>query len=209
MPVVEQEIHAMLFQLNWKRRALRHFLYDLDFADAHFESAGCALFRADFSRRNDARFLRQPFQCFKRFRALFQRAHALDNSSSIAENRKDQLAGLAQIVEPALDRHLLPVVFSRLFNRDRRHCALRCKSGLRRVYSNLLGYRAWAIFCESATGRSTRYNVRPEGTMSNSSQSRRDFIATTSIGLIGAAAIPSERAPTQNPSEPTAGAPPA
>ena len=45
--------------------------------------------------------------------------------------------------------------------------------------------------------------------MSNSSQSRRDFIATTSIGLIGAAAIPAEQAPTQNPSEPTAGAPPA
>jgi Asp-tRNA(Asn)/Glu-tRNA(Gln) amidotransferase A subunit family amidase len=45
--------------------------------------------------------------------------------------------------------------------------------------------------------------------MSNSSQSRRDFIATTSIGLIGAAAIPAGQAPTQNPSEPTAGAPPA
>ena len=45
--------------------------------------------------------------------------------------------------------------------------------------------------------------------MSNSPQSRRDFIATTSIGLLGAAAIPAEQAPTQNPSEPTAGAPPA
>jgi len=45
--------------------------------------------------------------------------------------------------------------------------------------------------------------------MSQSSQSRRDFIATTSIGLLGAAAIPAEQAPTQNPSEPTAGAPPA
>jgi len=45
--------------------------------------------------------------------------------------------------------------------------------------------------------------------MSNPSQSRRDFIATTSIGLIGAAANPIEQAPTQNPSEPTAGAPPA
>jgi Asp-tRNA(Asn)/Glu-tRNA(Gln) amidotransferase A subunit family amidase len=45
--------------------------------------------------------------------------------------------------------------------------------------------------------------------MSQSPQSRRDFIATTSIGLIGAAAISIEQAPTQNPSEPTAGAPPA
>src|SRR2546430_12635372 len=47
------------------------------------------------------------------------------------------------------------------------------------------------------------------GTMSNSSESRRDCIATTSIGLMGAAAIPAGQAPTQNPSEPTAGAPPA
>jgi Asp-tRNA(Asn)/Glu-tRNA(Gln) amidotransferase A subunit family amidase len=47
--------------------------------------------------------------------------------------------------------------------------------------------------------------------MSQSSQSRRDFIAATSIGLIGAAAVPSAQAPTQsqNPVEPTAGAPPA
>ena len=49
------------------------------------------------------------------------------------------------------------------------------------------------------------------GDMKHSSQSRRDFIATTSIGLIGAAAIPTEQTPTQSqqPSTPPAGAPPA
>jgi len=47
--------------------------------------------------------------------------------------------------------------------------------------------------------------------MSHSSQSRRDFIANTSIGLIGAAALPNAQAPaqSQNPVTPTAGAPPA
>jgi Asp-tRNA(Asn)/Glu-tRNA(Gln) amidotransferase A subunit family amidase len=47
--------------------------------------------------------------------------------------------------------------------------------------------------------------------MSHSSQSRRDFIANTSIGLIGAAALPDAQAPaqSQNPVTPTAGAPPA
>ncbi|HLK05781.1 MAG TPA: amidase [Candidatus Acidoferrum sp.] len=47
--------------------------------------------------------------------------------------------------------------------------------------------------------------------MSQSSQSRRDFIATTSIGLLGAAALPGAQAgvQSQNPTEPTAGAPPA
>lgn len=49
------------------------------------------------------------------------------------------------------------------------------------------------------------------GNMSHSSQTRRDFIATTSVGLIGAAALSSEQAPgqSQNPTEPPAGAPPA
>ena len=47
--------------------------------------------------------------------------------------------------------------------------------------------------------------------MSRSSQSRRDFIASTSFCLIGAAALPNTEAPTQsqNPTEPPAGAPPA
>ncbi len=47
----------------------------------------------------------------------------------------------------------------------------------------------------------------PGGNMSHSSRSRRHFIATTSIGLIGAAALPD--AQSQNPAESTAGAPPA
>ncbi len=46
--------------------------------------------------------------------------------------------------------------------------------------------------------------------MSESSQSRRNFITTTSIGLLGAAALKPEQAPqSQNAAEPTAGAPPA
>jgi len=47
--------------------------------------------------------------------------------------------------------------------------------------------------------------------MSHSSQSRRDFIAATSIGLLGAAALPKHETsiPTQEPTAPTAGAPPA
>src|SRR5579859_588021 len=47
------------------------------------------------------------------------------------------------------------------------------------------------------------------GDMTHSSQTRRDFIATTSVGLIGAAALPIDQAPSQEPSTPPAGAPPA
>src|SRR5579859_2299782 len=49
------------------------------------------------------------------------------------------------------------------------------------------------------------------GTMAHSSQTRRGFIATTSVGLIGAAALPESQAPppSQEPSAPPAGAPPA
>src|SRR5215470_19810572 len=47
------------------------------------------------------------------------------------------------------------------------------------------------------------------GIMPPSSQSRRNFIATTSVGLIGASALSSEQALTQEPNTPPAGAPPA
>src|SRR5262249_55336548 len=66
--------------------------------------------------------------------------------------------------------------------------------------------RAGCLFAAEAG-----YNVAPGGTMSHSSKSRRDFIRTTSVGLIGAAAIPqnSAAAPSQEPTSPPAGAPPA
>src|SRR5215813_4330091 len=49
------------------------------------------------------------------------------------------------------------------------------------------------------------------GTMAHSSHSRRHFIATTSVGLIGAATLPEIQnpPPTQEPTTPPAGAPPA
>src|SRR5262249_52296971 len=57
-----------------------------------------------------------------------------------------------------------------------------------------------------------RYNSAPRGeNMPHSSQSRRDFIATSSLGLIGAAALPQSQAnaQAQAPTAPPAGAPPA
>jgi Asp-tRNA(Asn)/Glu-tRNA(Gln) amidotransferase A subunit family amidase len=68
------------------------------------------------------------------------------------------------------------------------------------------------VLCETAFPPSTGYNVGPGGTMSDSSQSRRDFITTTSIGLVGAAASLQAGQSTTQPQSPTvppAGAPPA
>src|SRR5579871_2669237 len=111
----------MLFELNRKRCIFRNLLHNLKLADANFESAGSALLRTDLPRDDDARFLRQSFESFKRPGAFLQRAHTLNDSGAVTKNWKDQLAGLAQIVEPALDRDFLAVEFPCLFDRDCRH----------------------------------------------------------------------------------------
>jgi len=49
MALIEQEIDAMLFELDGEGRAFQNFLDDLDFGDADFVAAGGALFRADFA----------------------------------------------------------------------------------------------------------------------------------------------------------------
>src|ERR1700674_5883032 len=57
MALIEQEIDAMLFELDGERRAFGDFLDDLDFGDADFVAAGGALFRADFAGHDDTGFL--------------------------------------------------------------------------------------------------------------------------------------------------------
>jgi hypothetical protein len=66
--LVEQEIDAMLFELNGKRRALRNLLDNLNVADTDFVASGRALFGPNFSADNDAGFLREAFQRLESFR---------------------------------------------------------------------------------------------------------------------------------------------
>jgi len=43
VPLVEQEIDAVFFELNGEGRGVRNALDDLNFGDAHFVAAGGAL----------------------------------------------------------------------------------------------------------------------------------------------------------------------
>ena len=147
--MIEEKIDAVLFELNWKRRALRNFLLDLDFAHADFEAAGRALLAADLSRDDDAGFLRQPLQRFERFRVLLERADPLNDSRAIAKNRKQQFPRLTQVIQPPLQGDFLPVILSSLFDGDRRHREVLCPNAKRQVYQR-------AVLSTNLSGRRQR-----------------------------------------------------
>ena len=121
MPVIEQEIDAMLLELDRVGRVVRDALHDFDRGDLDFESAGRALIGVDAPGDDHAGFLRQPAQRFECRRLVFQRDDALDRSRAVAENGEEQFAGFAQVVQPAAQRDFLPVVLSDILNGDYRH----------------------------------------------------------------------------------------
>ncbi len=122
--LVEQEIDAVLFELDGEGCGFRNALDDLDFGDAHFVPAGSALLGANLSRYNDAGLLREPLKRFESLRIFFERADALNDASAVPKDREDQLAGFANVVEPAADGDFLAVVFPCVFNGDRGHGGL-------------------------------------------------------------------------------------
>ena len=59
MALVEQEIDAVLFELDRVRLRFRNALDHFDAADVNFVSAGRARFGLNFAGGDDARFLRE------------------------------------------------------------------------------------------------------------------------------------------------------
>ena len=96
---------------------------NFDLADADFVTAGRAFFRADFAGDDDAGFLCQAFQRFECFGILFQRTDALDDAGAVAEDREEQFAGFAQVIEPAFERNFLAVIPADLLDGDGGHLA--------------------------------------------------------------------------------------
>ena len=84
--MVEQKIDAMLFELNGKRRGIRHSLDNLNLADANLVTAGSTLLRANLTGNDDARFLRQALQRLERLGIFLQRANALDDAGAIEKS---------------------------------------------------------------------------------------------------------------------------
>ncbi len=124
MALVEQKIDAVLFELNRIGIGVWNALDDFNAADMNFEAARRALFGVNFSRDDDAGFLRQSFERFEGFRLFFQRDDALDDAGAVAKNREEEFSRFAQVVEPAANRDGLSGEVSGLFDVDDGHWGL-------------------------------------------------------------------------------------
>src|SRR5258706_15478924 len=92
MPLIQQEIDAVLFQLNGVRSVIGDALHDFNRRDLNFEPARSAFIGMDASRDDHAGLLRKSSQRLERHRLILQRYHALDRSRAVAKNREKKFA---------------------------------------------------------------------------------------------------------------------
>jgi hypothetical protein len=116
-----QEVGAVFFGCDGVGIGFGHALHDLDVRDIEFVAAGRALVGANFSFDDDAGFLGEALQGAESFRILLESANALNDASAIAKDGEEQLAGFAKVVEPTTKGDFLPVMISRLIDRDDGH----------------------------------------------------------------------------------------
>ena len=121
VPVVQQKIHPVLLELNRVGSVVRNALHHFDRRDLNFKPARSALIGVNFPGDDDARFLRQAMKCFECCRLLLQRHDALNRSRAVAEDRKNEFSGFAQVVEPAAQCDFLSVVLTDILNGYYRH----------------------------------------------------------------------------------------
>ena len=113
MPVLHQEIDAVLFQRDGIGIVLRNALDHLHIGDVQFVAAGSALVGANLAFNNHARFLGQAFDGIEDFGGDRILGHdALNHAGAIAKLREQQLPALAQVVEPAANGDALALVLA-------------------------------------------------------------------------------------------------
>ncbi len=104
MPVVHQKFDAVLLRCDRIRICFRDFGRMVRALHVHLEAARRASFRAKAAPHNERRLLRQMLQFLKQLFGQFVfQCDALQQSGAVAQNGKNDLAGLAQVVEPAGD----------------------------------------------------------------------------------------------------------
>ena len=89
MPLIEQEIDAVLLELNGVRGRLGNPLDHFDSAHVYFVTARGALFGVNLARNHDARLLRETLECGKCLGVFFERDDALHHARAVAKNRKE------------------------------------------------------------------------------------------------------------------------
>ncbi len=100
--MLHQELDSVLLGRDGIRIVGIDALQNLRIADVHFVSAGSALIGPHLAGDDHAGFLGQPLDRLEQFgRDGVLGDDALNNAAAVAENREQQFAALAQVVEPA------------------------------------------------------------------------------------------------------------
>src|SRR6266849_3512966 len=103
VPAVEQEIYAVLFQLNRVGVVFGDALHDFERRHRNLVAARGARIGLDAAGDDDAGLLRESPQRLENLRALLLRYHALDHSRAVTEDGKEQLTRFPQVVEPSAE----------------------------------------------------------------------------------------------------------
>src|SRR5208337_3796936 len=120
MTMVHQELDAVLFEgdgirvLDWDQ------LLDLEVGHIQLEAARSTFVRAHLAADSQRRFLGQvayPLKELRRNGALHH--HTLNQARAVAEERKQKLAALSQVIEPPLDKNFLANVIRYASNLNR------------------------------------------------------------------------------------------
>src|ERR1044071_4640078 len=111
MAVLHQKIRAVFFARDGKWLVFRNALHYLHIAYVQLVAARRAPVGAAFSGNDHAGFVRQVLERVEYFRRYLVLGHdTLDHAGAVAKDRKNQLAALALVVQPALNGYSLAVM---------------------------------------------------------------------------------------------------
>src|SRR5271157_2366111 len=120
MTMVHQELDAVFFEGDGIRVLDRDQLLDLEVGHIQLEAARSTFVRAHLAADSQRRFLGQvayPLKELRRNGALHH--HTLNQARAVAEERKQKLAALSQVIEPPLDKNFLANVIRYASNLNR------------------------------------------------------------------------------------------
>src|SRR5579884_1597975 len=124
MPVLHEEIDAVLLERNGERIVFRYSLHHFHVCNIEFISAGRAFIGANFSGDDYGGFQCKLLHRFEHLRRNGSFWHnALDQTRSVAKNGEEELSAFAQVIKPATNGDALPIARSNLGDRgDRSFC---------------------------------------------------------------------------------------
>ena len=102
MAMLHEEVDAVLLEGDGVGVGLGNALDDLNVFDIELEAAGGALVGADLAGDDDGRLLREAFERLEDCgRNALDVGDALHGSGAVAKDGKQQLAALAEVIEPS------------------------------------------------------------------------------------------------------------